>query len=317
MFHDLVRVSHAVFNNLRGDQPAKLGLTYAALCDVNPSVVCCSLSGFGLTGPRAAEPAFDYLIQGYAGWMSLTGEPDGPPGKCGVSVVDFAGGYAAMTALMVGLWDAQRTGIGRDIDISLLDTAVSMLSYLAAWTLNRDWQPRRVAESGHQALVPAQNFPTRDGFIVIFCNKPKFWDALVAALDLPDVGRDPRFATFADRLANKDALVPLLSARLKERTTDAWLARLRGRVPCAPVNTMAQALSDEHVLAREMIIEVKHPERGTLREVASPVKTEGAITDPAPAPSLGQHTDAILRERLGYDDARITALRAAGVFGRV
>ena len=317
VFHDLVRACHAVFNNLRGDQPVKLGLTYAALREVNPAVVCCSLSGFGLTGPRAGEPAFDYLIQGYAGWMSLTGEPDGPPGKCGVSVVDFAGGYAAMTALMVGLWDAQRTGVGRDIDISLLDTAVSMLSYLATWSLNQDWQPRRVADSGHQALVPAQNFPTRDGHIVIFCNKPKFWEALVDALDVPEIGRDPRFATFADRLAHKDALLPVLSARFRTRATAEWLTRLRGRVPCAPVNTMAEALEDEQVRARDMIIEVQHPERGILREVASPVKTEGAVAAPAAAPRLGEHTEAVLRDLLGYDARRIATLRAAGAFGRV
>jgi crotonobetainyl-CoA:carnitine CoA-transferase CaiB-like acyl-CoA transferase len=317
VFHDLVRVSHAVFNNLRGDQPAKLGLTYAALREVNPAVVCCSLSGFGLTGPRAAEPAFDYLIQGYAGWMSVTGEPDAPPTKAGVSVVDFAGGYVAMAALMAGLWDAQRTGVGREIDVSLLDAAVSMLSYYAIWTLNRDWQPRRVADSGHQSLVPAQNFATRDGWIVVFCNKPKFWDALVDVLDVPDVARDPRFATFADRLANREILLPWLAARFRERTTAEWLTALRGRVPCAPVNTIDEALEDEQVQAREMIIEVKHPELGTLREVASPVKTPGAITTPAPAPALGQHTGEVLRELLGYDDQRIARLREAGAFGRV
>ncbi|HEU5324111.1 MAG TPA: CoA transferase, partial [Methylomirabilota bacterium] len=215
VFHDLVRVSHAVYNNLRGDQPARLGLDYPALRAVNPAVVCCSLSGFGTTGPRAAEPAFDYLIQGYAGWMSVTGEPDGPPGKCGVSVVDFAGGYVSMAALLAGLWDAQRTGEGRDVDVSLLDTAVSMLSYFAIWALNRDWQPARVADSGHQTLVPAQNFPTRDGWIVVFCNKEKFWTALVDALELPAVAADPRFATFTDRLAHRAALVPLLAARFR------------------------------------------------------------------------------------------------------
>jgi crotonobetainyl-CoA:carnitine CoA-transferase CaiB-like acyl-CoA transferase len=310
-----VRVAHAVFNNLRGDQPAKLGLTYAALREINPALVCCSLSGFGLTGPRAAEPAFDYLIQGYAGWMSVTGDPGGPPAKAGVSVVDFAGGYVAMAALLAGLWDASRTGTGREIDVSLLDTAVSMLSYYAIWALNRDWQPRRVADSGHQSLVPAQNFATRDGFIVVFCNKPKFWEALVDALELPEVARDPRFATFADRLAHKDALVRQLATRFRERTTTEWLARMRGRVPCAPVNTVAEALADEQVRAREMIIEVKHPTLGTIREVASPVKTPGAISDPAPAPQLGQHTDEVLREVLGYDARRLAALRAAGAFG--
>ena len=315
VLRDLARVSHAVYNNLRGDLPGRLGVTYAALRDVNPALVCCSLSGFGRTGPRAAEPAFDYLIQGYAGWMSVSGEPDGPPGKCGVSVVDFAGGYASMAALLAGLWDAQRTGVGRDIELSLLDTAVSMLSYYAIWALNRDWQPARVEDSGHQSIVPAQNFPTRDGFIVIFCNKEKFWTSLVQAMDLPEVARDPRFATFADRLAHKSVLVPILKARFAERTTSEWLSRLRGKVPCAPVNTIAEALADEQVAARDMIVEVKHPRFGVLREVGSPVKTEGAAPNLSPAPALGQHTDEILRTLLQYDPARIAALRASGALG--
>jgi crotonobetainyl-CoA:carnitine CoA-transferase CaiB-like acyl-CoA transferase len=315
VLHDLVGVSHAVYNNLRGDVPARLGLTYEALGAVNPAIVCCSLSGFGATGPRAADPAYDYLIQGYAGYMAVTGEPDGPPGKCGVSVIDFAGGYASMAGLLAGLWDAQRTGTGRDIDVSLLDTAVSMLSYFAIWSLNRDWQPARVADSGHQALVPAQNFPTRDGWLVVFCNKPKDWEALVDALGLPLLAADPRFTTFADRFANKAALVPILRARFAERTTADWLARLRGRVPCAPVNTLAQALEDEQVRAREMIVEVEHPALGRLRETASPIKTAGAVAKPAPAPRLGQHTDEILRDLLQYTPDRIAALRASGVFG--
>jgi crotonobetainyl-CoA:carnitine CoA-transferase CaiB-like acyl-CoA transferase len=315
VFHDLVRVSHAVYNNVRGDQPRKLGLTYETLAAVNPAVVCCSLSGFGSTGPRAADPGYDYLIQGYAGWMSITGEPDGPPGKCGVSVIDFAGGYASMLGLMVGLWDAQRTGRGRDVDVSLLDTAVSMLSYFATWTLNRDWEPARVAHSGHQTLVPSQNFRTADGWIVIFCAKEKFWHALVDALELPGLARDARFATVADRLAHKAALLAVLEPRFRTRPTEEWLTRLRGRVPCAPVNSVREALADEQVQARDMILEVAHPEFGVLREVASPIKTAGAITHPAPAPALGQHTEEILRDLLGYDVGRIRALRAAGVLG--
>ncbi len=315
VLRDLARVSHAVYNNLRGDLPERLGVTYAALRDVNPALVCCSLSGFGRTGPRAAEPAFDYLIQGYAGWMSVTGERDGPPVKAGVSVVDFAGGYASMAALLAGLWDAQRTGVGRDIEMSLLDTAVSMLSYYAIWALNRDWQPARVEDSGHQSIVPAQNFPTRDGWIVVFCNKEKFWTSLVQAMELPAVARDPRFATFADRLAHKAVLVPILKARFAEHTTSEWLVRLRGRVPCAPVNTVAQALADEQVAARDMIVEVKHPRFGVLREVGTPVKTEGAAPNLTPAPALGQHTDEILRTLLEYDPARIAALRASGALG--
>jgi crotonobetainyl-CoA:carnitine CoA-transferase CaiB-like acyl-CoA transferase len=315
VLHDLVRVSHAVYNNLRGDLPEKLGLTYATLGAVNPAIVCCSLSGFGRTGPRAAEPAYDYLVQGYAGYMALTGEPNGPPGKCGVSVIDFAGGYASMLGLMIGLWDTQRSGIGRDVDVSLLDTAVSMLSYFAIWSLNRDWTPERVADSGHQTLVPAQNFRTSDGWLVVFCNKEKFWMALVDALDLPDLKTDSRFATFADRLAHKAALLEILTPRFATRTTREWLARLSGRVPCAPVNTMHEALEDEQVRQREMILEITHPRFGVLREVASPIKTAGAVTAPAPAPGLGEHTDGLLSELLHYPPERIAALRAAGVLG--
>jgi crotonobetainyl-CoA:carnitine CoA-transferase CaiB-like acyl-CoA transferase len=316
VLQDLAKVSDAVFNNLRGDLPGKLGLTYETLKAVNPRLVCCALTGFGTTGPRASEPAYDYLVQGYAGYMAVTGEPDGPPGKCGVSVIDFAGGYAAMVGLMVGLFDAQRTGIGRDVDVSLLDTAVSMLSYFAIWTLNRDWHPERVADSGHQTLVPAQNFPTQDGWIVIFCNKDKFWQSLVQKMGLQDLARDPRFTSFADRLEHKAALVRILANRFRERTTAAWLDLLRGDVPCAPVNTVAQALEDEQVRARQMILEVEHPQWGTIREVASPVKTDGAIRNPAPAPDLGEHTEAILAEILGYGSQTIARLRAEGVIGK-
>ena len=210
--------------------------------------------------------------------------------------MDFAGGYVSMGALLAGLWDAQRSGVGRDIDVSLLDTAVSMLSYFAIWTLNRPWQPDRVADSGHQSLVPAQNFPTRDGWIVVFCNKAKFWEALVDALELPELARDHRFATFADRLAHKDALVAILKARFAERTTEEWLARLRGRVPCAPVNTVAQALADEQVRARDMILEVEHPRFGLVREVASPVKTRGRHHAPgAGAPAGRAHRRDLAR----------------------
>jgi crotonobetainyl-CoA:carnitine CoA-transferase CaiB-like acyl-CoA transferase len=220
-----------------------------------------------------------------------------------------------MVGLMVGLFDAQRTGVGRDVDISLLDTAVSMLSYFAVWTLNRDWIAERTRSSAHQTIVPAQNFPTRDGWIVIFCNKDKFWRDLVETLGAPELAEDARFRTFADRFANKDALLPLLQARFATRTTSEWLDRLRGRVPCAPVNDVRQALADPQVLARDMIVEVEHPDFGPLREVRSPVRTEGEIRHPARAPRLGEHTDQILREILSYSDGTIARLRETGVIG--
>jgi crotonobetainyl-CoA:carnitine CoA-transferase CaiB-like acyl-CoA transferase len=315
VLRDLVRVSDAVFNNVRGDQPQKLGLTYEALRDVNPRIVCCSLSGFGRTGPRAAEPGYDYLIQGYAGYMAVTGEPDGPPGKCGVSVIDFAGGYAAMLGLMVALFDAQRAGVGREVEVSLMDTAVSMLSYFATWTLNREWQAGRTRDSGHQTLVPAQNFPTRDGWIVVFCAKEKFWTRLVEIMGLPELARDPRFASFPARLEHKASLIPILQERFRARTTAEWLELLRGHVPCAPVNSVRQALEDEQVRARDMIIEVEHPHFGKICEVAAPIKTDGAITRPVRAPDLGEHTDSVLRDVLGYGSRTIATLRSKGAIG--
>ena len=247
--------------------------------------------------------------------MAVTGEPEGPPGKCGVSIIDFAGGYAAMLGLMVALFDAQRTGVGREVEVSLMDTAVSMLSYFATWTLNRDWTASRTRDSGHQTLVPAQNFPTKNGWIVIFCAKEKFWTRLVEIMGLPELARDPRFGSFPDRLRHKDALIPILREQFQTKTTAEWLALLRGHVPCAPVNSVREALQDEQVLAREMIIEVEHPQFGTIREVATPIKTEGVVTRPAPAPGLGEHTDSILREVLSYGDRTIDALRSKGAIG--
>ena len=245
--------------------------------------------------------------------MSITGEPDGPPGKCGVSVIDFAGGYAAMLGLMVALYDAQRSGVGRDVDVSLLDTAVSMLSYFAAWTLNRDWEPARVPASGHQTLVPAQNFRTADGWIVVFCAKEKFWLSLVRLMGLPALASDQRFDAFPSRLAHKEALLPILEERFATKSTGEWLGLLRGHVPCAPVNSVREALEDAQVLAREMIVEIDHPVFGRMRQVASPIKTEGAITAPAPAPRLGEHTDTLLQDVLGYGAATIERLRATRV----
>ncbi len=309
---ELVNVSDGVFNNLRGDLPAKLGLDYEALSKIKPEIVCCSLSGFGKTGPMAATPGYDYLIQGYAGYMSITGEPDGPPGKCGVSIIDFAGGYAAALGLMVGLFDAQRNGVGRDVDVSLLDTAIAMLSYFATWTLNRDWEPTRTENSSHQTLVPSQNFQTADGWIVIFCAKEKFYQNLVEIMDMPELAADPRFNSFAARLKNRTELLALLSERFLGRTTIDWLTLLNGKVPCGPVNDVAGALELDQVQAREMIIEVEHPEYGTIREVANPVKMAGEIKHPPPAPKLGEHTDDVLQTLLGYGDAKVDELRAAG-----
>jgi crotonobetainyl-CoA:carnitine CoA-transferase CaiB-like acyl-CoA transferase len=312
LLRQLVARVDAVFNNLRGDLPATLGLDYAALRDANPRVVCCSLTGFGRTGPRRGEPAYDYLLQAYAGFMSVTGEPDAPPTKCGVSIVDFAGGMLSALALMIGLHRARATGVGADVDVSLLDAALSMLNYMALWSLNRDWRPVRHPLGQHQSLVPSQTFRTADGWLVIMVMKEKFWQRLVECLALPALGADPRFRTFADRLAHRDALIPLVEDAFRRRTTTEWLARLRGKVPVAPVYTVDEALADEQAVARDMIVDVEHPVFGTLREVGCPIKLDGVVPRYAPGAPLGADTAAILAE-VGVGGDALEGLRARGV----
>jgi crotonobetainyl-CoA:carnitine CoA-transferase CaiB-like acyl-CoA transferase len=315
VFEDLVRAADAVYSNLRGDVPARLGLRYQDLGRINPAIVCCSLSGYGMTGPRAAEPGYDYVIQGLAGWMSLTGEPDGPPTKSGLSLVDFTSGYVAALALLAGLHAARRDGVGLDCDISLHETALSMLTYPATWFLSAGDTPRRSARSAHPSLVPFQNFPTADGWIVIACPKDKFWRKLVAELGAPEL-RDARFATFEGRRAHRQELVEQVDAVLATATTDEWLARLqRAGVPCGPVNDVATALADPQVLARGDIIETPHPALGLVRQVRSPVRVGPAPDSFRRAPFRDEHHTEILQDLLGYGPDQVDALRRRGAFG--
>ena len=311
VLHRLVATSDAIYYNLRGDLPAKLGLTYEHLGKVNPKIVCCSLSAFGTTGPRAAEPGYDLLMQAYSGMMSLTGEPGTPPAKCGISIVDFAGAYVSAIGLLSAVLAARATGRGRDVDVSLLDTSISMLSYLATNTLNREYEPERLSSSAHPSLYPSQVFRTSDGYVAIICFKEKFWQELCQAMDQPNLANEPRFRSFADRLAHREELLGIVGEIMRSRTTDQWLDVLRGRVPCAPVNTVREALVDPQVRARGMVVEVEHPVWGSLEETGSPYHV-GAERAHMAAPPLGQDTDAILSDLLGYASDEITALRSAG-----
>ncbi len=315
VFHRFVEKSDAVFNNLRGDLPEKLGLTYEKLGSLNPAIVTCSLSGFGRTGPRASEPGYDAIMQAMAGYMSITGEPDGPPGKAGVSIIDFAGGYAAALAIVAGLLDAKTTGIGRDLDVGLFDTAVSMLTYFASWKLNSDWEPVRSSNSAHQTLVPAQNFQTIDGWVTVFCAKEHFWKKFAELIELPQLVCDERFSTFASRHDNRQILAPILSERLLQKTSAEWLERFRGVVPAGPINSIEQTFEDEQIEARGVIVDVEHPSYGTIRQVASPILTEGSNRAVSPGPALGEHTDLLLSGLLALDDTEITLLRQMGAVG--
>ena len=246
---------------------------YEHLAATNPRIVCCSLSGFGMTGPRAKEGGYDYIMQGLAGWMSLTGEPDGPPAKSGLSLVDLSGGYVAAIAILAGLWRAQRDGVGCDCDISLFETALAELMYVGTWAASRGYEPPRRASSAHPSIVPFQNFRTADGWVVVACAKQKFWVALCDVLGRPDLAEDERFADFAGRDANRDDLLAILDAAFAERGTDAWLEALAAAgVPSGRVNTVAEALEDEQTRARGAVVAFEHPRLGPVREVATPLR---------------------------------------------
>ena len=183
VFHDLVERSDVVFSNLRGDLARRLGLDFEALGPINPRIVCCTLSAFGTTGPRAAEPGYDYLVQGLAGWMSLTGATSEPPAKSGLSLVDLSTGYVAAICILAGLRRAEREGRGCDCDVSLFETALHQLGYVATWVATGGYVPERLDDSAHPSLVPFQCFSTADGRIVIACAKEHFWRQLCVALE--------------------------------------------------------------------------------------------------------------------------------------
>ncbi len=308
VLHDLARSADALASNLRGDVPAKLGLVYDSLKSVNRRIVCAHLSAYGRTGPRADWPGFDYLMQAEAGYFSLTGEPGAPPARFGLSIVDLMSGLGLAYALLAALTSARATGVGRDIDVSLFDVALFNTAYLATWFLNEGIVTGRLPRSAHPALTPCQLYRTRDGWIYIMCNKEKFWLALCEKLGRPEWIADARFRLFPDRLRHRDLLAEMLDRELQQRTTGEWLALFAGVVPAAPINDLAQALENPFVTEHARLQTIPHRERGSYRMVASPVRCAGDEPPARPAPALGEHTDALLRE-LGYDGARIQALR--------
>jgi len=316
VFEDLVRVSDVVYSNLRGDVPAKIGIMYDDLKHLNPSIVCCSLSGFGMTGPRRAEPGYDYILQGMAGWMEITGEPGGPPTKAGLSLVDYAGGLVAAISLLAAVHAARRDGVGGDCDVSLFDTAVSMLTYPAIWNLNGDFTPTRTRHSAHPSLVPFQSFEAKDGWIVVACPKEKFWIRLANTLGRPDLATDDRFANFESRRANAVELLSLLDELFLVRTVDEWLKDLRAAgVPCGPVNSVHAALTDPHTAARGMVVETDHARFGRIKQVRSPVRVGSHEPSYESAPGRRESADRVLRQLLGYDGATLEQLTANGAFG--
>ena len=311
VFHELVTTADAVTSNARGDVPARLGITYEELGAINPKIVCAHLSAYGREGSRANWPGFDYLMQAETGYFALTGEPDSPPTRMGLSIVDLMTGLGLAYSVAIGVLSARETGMGRDMDISLFDTALFNLCYPGTWYLNAGVNQQREPRSGHPSLVPCALYTTKDGWIYIMCNKEKFWPALCDAIERPEWADDPRFATFAERLGNRMLLQDLLDAELSHKSTAEWLEIFAGSVPSAPLNDVKGALENPFVAERGLIQTLNLEGHGEIRLIDTPINS-GVSTPANPAPTLGEQTDELLDE-IGVSAERRAALKMDGI----
>lgn len=310
VFHRLVAGADAVANNLRGDVPEKLGLTYSALNGTNPRIVCAHCSGYGRSGPRRSWPGYDFLMQAETGYFHLSGEPDTPPTRMGLSVVDFMAGTYLALGLLAGVTGARASGQGRDVDVNLFDTALYNLSYLAVWALNTDYEPRRVARSAHASLVPCQLYKTADGWIYVMCNKERFWPLLCDKLNRPELANDPRFLSFRERLKHRDELTIALDEEFQKARTRSWLDRLQGLIPVAPVKTPREALEDPKLRLEGKIDELNFGAQNRFEMLAGPIVAGQAIT-PTPCPPVGNDNVEILSSA-GYSAEEIAELESSG-----
>jgi crotonobetainyl-CoA:carnitine CoA-transferase CaiB-like acyl-CoA transferase len=300
-----------VFNNLRGDLPGKLGLTYEDLKAINPRIVCVHLSAYGRDNDRAAWPGYDYLMQAECGHLSVTGEKGGPPSRMGLSIVDLSTGVQAALALASGILGARASGQGGDYDVSLYDTAMTNLCYVSAWHMTLGETVGREKRSAHPNLVPSQLYKTQDGWIFLMCNKEKFWPILCEKIGRPEWGNDPRFKDFQARLANRDLITDLLDQALSEKTTDAWMALFQGEVPGAPVYDVGQALDSPFTQSTGQIIDLKTPSGMPVQTIGPAIRQPNIQPRAEAAPEMAADQHDILTG-LGYTAVDIAAMEAAG-----
>uniref|UniRef100_E1T4F6 L-carnitine dehydratase/bile acid-inducible protein F n=1 Tax=Burkholderia sp. (strain CCGE1003) TaxID=640512 RepID=E1T4F6_BURSG len=315
---ELAAQSDVVLENYKVGQLKKYGLDYASLKKVKPDLIYCSVTGFGQTGPYAQRAGYDFIVQGIGGFMSITGERDGQPGggpqKAGVAIADLMTGMYSTIAVLTALTHRDRTGEGQYIDMALLDVQVAMLANMNSNYLASGQPPVRWGNA-HPNIVPYQTFQTSDGWIIVAVGNDGQFRKFVEVGQRPELAEDERFATNPARVRNRDVLVPILAQMVRLQGKQEWITALEAAgVPCGPINDLAEVFANEQVVARGMQVDLPHPSGGTVKLVRNPINMTGTPPEAlAHPPTLGEHTESVLRDVLGYSDERITALRSQAV----
>ena len=310
----LAAQSDVVLENYKAGQLKKYGLDYESLCEVKPDIVYCSVTGFGQTGPYASRAGYDFIVQGIGGFMSITGErdalPGGGPQKAGVAIADLMTGMYSTIAVLTALAHRDRTGVGQYIDMALLDVQVAMLANMNSNFLASGNPPVRWGNA-HPNIVPYQTFQTSDGWIIVAVGNDGQFRKFVEAGGRPELASDARFATNPERVRHRDTLVPILADMVRTLTKAQWIGALEtAGVPCGPINDLAEVFDNEQVIARGMQVDLPHPSGATVKLVRNPIRmTETPPRVESPPPTLGEHTEQVLRDVLNLSDAQITELR--------
>ena len=312
---ELAKRADVLVENFKAGGLKKYGLDYESVRALNPRIVYVSITGFGQTGPRAKEPGYDAALQGITGLMSITGEPDGPPMKVGVALIDVLTGWAAATGILAALWERERSGMGQHLDLSLFEVGLMSLVNQAQSYLVTGVPPKRLGNA-HPQIVPYQAFEAGDGWFILAVGNDEQFARMARAIGRPELARDPRFRTNALRVQNRGALVPLLEEVFRTRPRDAWLRLFKEvGVPATPVNDLKEAFSDPQAEARGAVWELEHPTIGALKTVANALQhfSRPPAASAGPPPLLGQHTREVLAGVLGYGVETLEKLLEEGV----
>ena len=315
VFYALVKEADIVISNFGAGVPHKLKIDYDTLSEINPRIITCVVSGFGSDGPNHKRPAFDQVAQATGGGMSITGTDANHPMRAGIPIGDLGGGMFGVMGVLSALYERERSGRGQHVDISMLDSQISLLNYMATMYFLSGEDPYPIGNS-HFVHVPYDTFKCSDGFVVIAVITDNFWTNLKEVVDIPEFN-DPKFDGQPGRWAAREMISSKLNQAMSQNTVAHWVAELEAkRIPCAPVNKFSQSLSDEQVLHRNMVVELKHPSGKTTKGPGNPIKLSRTNEESfSPPPLLGADTDEVFKTLLGYGDAKIAELKAAGVIG--